>query len=75
MTFLFYSALVLFFSAIAGTIFALLSAPRGYEDDTGFHAVRQAHRSGRLRSTITSNQTVSLLDSDADDDTSVLPAG
>jgi hypothetical protein len=35
---LFYVAMALSLGAIAVTVYALLSAPEGYEDEQGFHA-------------------------------------
>lgn len=37
---LIYVALVLGVSAIAVTVYAFLSAPEGFEDERGFHAIR-----------------------------------
>ena len=37
---LFYVAMALSLGAIAATLYALLSAPEGYEDDEGFHSLQ-----------------------------------
>ncbi|MGH7943569.1 MAG: hypothetical protein ACREH8_01825 [Opitutaceae bacterium] len=38
---LFYAAAALALSAIAVTVYALLSAPDGYEDEEGFHSIEE----------------------------------
>jgi hypothetical protein len=45
---LLYVAAALSLSAIAVTIYALISAPEGYEDKQGFHAFRRHRKSEGL---------------------------
>ena len=42
---IFYVAVALSFGAIAVTVYAFLSAPEGFEDEEGFHAIRKRSHS------------------------------
>jgi hypothetical protein len=73
MTFLIYSVMFLFLTAIAITIFAIVSAPEGYEDHAGFHVVRHASRRTAQSLSRSKDQPVLRRSTDSDEDSEVPP--